>query len=209
MANWNQLAAVPLALLPHIGYSTSGYHSSIFAAHDQIAGIYTLLLAMGRSKVPDSERRRATRACTLCRAAKKKCSASIPCTYCRQRGLAASCFVTNNNGRQSSKETNSLSNDQESLSISDSPVQHAQYHADIVPGATHSGYQEGQPSVIGDGALAEMNLSKSPSGIPVQIESQRRASDDVNVGEEPIFRPRLLLNLQGEQGMECSKQHVI
>ncbi|KAG9245456.1 fungal-specific transcription factor domain-containing protein [Calycina marina] len=50
---------------------------------------------MGRTRVSDSERKRALVACTVCRASKRKCSGSIPCVLCMQRGAAASCVVAN------------------------------------------------------------------------------------------------------------------
>ncbi|RDW56473.1 hypothetical protein BP6252_14135 [Coleophoma cylindrospora] len=50
---------------------------------------------MGRPKVRDSMRRRAAVACRFCRANKKKCSATVPCTQCQLRGLAASCSTAN------------------------------------------------------------------------------------------------------------------
>jgi hypothetical protein len=50
---------------------------------------------MPRPKVQDSQRRRAAEACPYCRATKKKCSGSSPCTQCQQRGMPEQCLITN------------------------------------------------------------------------------------------------------------------
>ncbi|CAK7203039.1 hypothetical protein SEUCBS139899_005768 [Sporothrix eucalyptigena] len=49
---------------------------------------------MPRPKVPPSQRRRAAEACNFCRASKKRCSATVPCTACVRRGHALSCSLT-------------------------------------------------------------------------------------------------------------------
>lgn len=49
---------------------------------------------MPRPKVHPSQRRRAAEACNFCRASKKRCSATVPCTACQRRGIGASCYLT-------------------------------------------------------------------------------------------------------------------
>ncbi|RFU78003.1 hypothetical protein TARUN_4238 [Trichoderma arundinaceum] len=49
---------------------------------------------MPRPKVHPSQRQRAAEACNFCRASKKRCSATVPCTACQRRGIGASCFLT-------------------------------------------------------------------------------------------------------------------
>lgn len=46
---------------------------------------------MGRPKVDPANRLRANTACTACRASKKRCSGSFPCTNCFQKGRAQTC----------------------------------------------------------------------------------------------------------------------
>ncbi|KAJ5919375.1 hypothetical protein N7466_010318 [Penicillium verhagenii] len=47
---------------------------------------------MGRPKVNPENRLRANTACTKCRASKKRCSGSFPCTNCTRKGLARTCI---------------------------------------------------------------------------------------------------------------------
>ncbi|KAH6609109.1 hypothetical protein Trco_002455 [Trichoderma cornu-damae] len=49
---------------------------------------------MPRPKVHPSQRQRAAEACNFCRASKKRCSATVPCTACLRRGIGASCYLT-------------------------------------------------------------------------------------------------------------------
>ncbi|KAJ5584812.1 uncharacterized protein N7459_004612 [Penicillium hispanicum] len=59
---------------------------------------------MGRPKVHPANRLRANTACTTCRASKKRCSGSFPCTNCIYKGRARSCVPfksISDTGRQS------------------------------------------------------------------------------------------------------------
>lgn len=47
---------------------------------------------MGRPKVHPDNRLRANTACTKCRASKKRCSGTFPCTNCIRKGHARSCI---------------------------------------------------------------------------------------------------------------------
>ncbi|KAL7944994.1 hypothetical protein V8C42DRAFT_324265 [Trichoderma barbatum] len=49
---------------------------------------------MPRPKVHPSQRQRAAEACNFCRASKKRCSATVPCTACQRRGIGDSCYLT-------------------------------------------------------------------------------------------------------------------
>ncbi|KAH0489488.1 hypothetical protein TgHK011_009915 [Trichoderma gracile] len=49
---------------------------------------------MPRPKVHPSQRQRAAEACNFCRASKKRCSATVPCTACQRRGIGDSCHLT-------------------------------------------------------------------------------------------------------------------
>ncbi|KAH7149193.1 hypothetical protein B0J13DRAFT_606369 [Dactylonectria estremocensis] len=49
---------------------------------------------MPRPRVHPSQRQRAAEACNFCRASKKRCSATVPCTACTKRGIEASCYLT-------------------------------------------------------------------------------------------------------------------
>jgi len=46
---------------------------------------------MPRPKVRPADRQRAAKACTFCKASKKRCDANLPCLLCVQKGRAASC----------------------------------------------------------------------------------------------------------------------
>lgn len=47
---------------------------------------------MGRPKVLPANRLRANTACTACRASKKRCSGSFPCTNCINKGRGRTCI---------------------------------------------------------------------------------------------------------------------
>lgn len=47
---------------------------------------------MGRPKVHPANRLRANTACTTCRASKKRCSGSFPCTNCINKGRGRTCI---------------------------------------------------------------------------------------------------------------------
>lgn len=49
---------------------------------------------MPRPRVHPSQRQRAAEACNFCRASKKRCSATVPCTACTKRGIESSCYLT-------------------------------------------------------------------------------------------------------------------
>lgn len=49
------------------------------------------LHAMPRPPVRPEDRKRSTRACTACRATKKRCDAAQPCRPCVKRGVGSSC----------------------------------------------------------------------------------------------------------------------
>lgn len=55
-------------------------------------GFSTSLSIMGRPKVDPANRLRANTACTTCRASKKRCSGSFPCTNCIRKGRGRTCI---------------------------------------------------------------------------------------------------------------------
>lgn len=48
---------------------------------------------MPRPKVHPSQRRRVVEACAFCRASKKRCSGTVPCTACKRRGIESQCSL--------------------------------------------------------------------------------------------------------------------
>ncbi|KAJ5638230.1 hypothetical protein N7490_008109 [Penicillium lividum] len=59
--------------------------------------------SMGRPKINPENRLRANTACTKCRASKKRCSGSFPCTNCIRKGEARSCIPFKSRPESSSR----------------------------------------------------------------------------------------------------------
>ncbi|KAJ5239005.1 hypothetical protein N7468_003624 [Penicillium chermesinum] len=105
---------------------------------------------MGRPKVDPANRLRANTACTACRASKKRCSGSFPCTSCIQKGRARTCIPFKSSISEASPR-NALAREslppwEESQQVLNSPLS-SQIHA---------------PSSSGRGPEQPMQGSRSP-----------------------------------------------
>lgn len=132
---------------------------------------------MPRPKVPSHQRQRAASACNYCRASKKRCSATVPCTACVRRGIADICTL--------SSDRASLRGDR------NAPLRRQYEHAGRTP---KSGVSQ-----IGNSSDVAPSVPISPSDSHVDDDS-----GTTNEGPSPPIRqllPRILLNLQGERGM--------
>ena len=137
---------------------------------------------MGRPKVHPANRLRANTACTTCRASKKRCSGSFPCTNCMNKGRARSCIAFR--------------------SISDSGLRSRRASAAQAPpnADTHGddsdirleSYLEPQ---IHDSNLTAHGIRGPPPAGSRSPEATHRT------------HPRMLRNLQGERGMMLSIYH--
>ncbi len=141
---------------------------------------------MGRPKVADSDRRRASAACALCRSIKKKCSGTAPCSHCERRGNAASCVMLEPYRRQTSREA-PLS------SITKKPQRHAisTQASRILARSTRK-----------HDAPEEICLPVTPARQCVASRRPHRTSEYSNAEQNPLPRPRMLMNLRGERGTE-------
>lgn len=166
---------------------------------------------MPRPKVHPSQRRRAAEACNFCRTSKKRCSATVPCTACQQRGIASSCYLTNRprGSRSATKNQSSLNNDGAGLgnfgsNTSASPnlwtpartsrQDHSTWPTNTTPlGPNSSSYQPISPSESRtEAADADKNVTPGSSALP-----------EPSSGTPPLGREshaRMLLNLRGERG---------
>lgn len=75
---------------------------------------------MGRPKVLPANRLRANTACTACRASKKRCSGSFPCTNCIHKGRGRSCIpfksISNSPARPSTRSNIEQNTDWDAVS---------------------------------------------------------------------------------------------
>ncbi len=78
--------APPDAFAPKCGDSAVGLYCPGFLSQRLSNAI------MGRPKVLPANRLRANTACTACRASKKRCSGSFPCTNCIHKGRSHTCI---------------------------------------------------------------------------------------------------------------------
>lgn len=129
---------------------------------------------MGRPKVDPANRLRANTACTACRASKKRCSGSFPCTNCIQKGRARTCIPFKSAG-------------------TDSRIQ-----------------RHREKSSLWEAASDELLQSPLSSGIqdprsPVQAHDRQLHLGSRSPEATHRTHPRMLRNLQGDQGKEHSK----
>jgi hypothetical protein len=73
-------------------FSQSAIGSSM-ASEEPRPAASARVVAMPRARVPRHLRQRTWEACLACRGAKRKCSGSVPCPPCVQRGMGSSCTI--------------------------------------------------------------------------------------------------------------------
>ena len=89
---------VPFPTLDSVGPNTADKRTRLSMRGDATVatirdpGFLTSLSIMGRPKVHPANRLRANTACTTCRASKKRCSGSFPCTNCIRKGRGRTCI---------------------------------------------------------------------------------------------------------------------
>lgn len=175
---------------------------------------------MPRPKVPASQRQRAAEACNFCRASKKRCSATVPCTACKKRGIEASCYLTHkpwgtrrtrenvrtrrgnggNGGNENPATAPPVAADVESScrslrqrKESNHPERHNR-HASLPPETTTL-WSPGSSKNEGADEYRPLSPSDSRVDSPADaLSSSRRLSS----GHDP--HARMLLNLRGNRG---------
>lgn len=136
---------------------------------------------MPRAKVSPKDRQRAARACIPCQIAKRRCSASIPCTYCTKRGRVSSCVYPND---QTNLEVAEDRTGQDGSNWSISPPPHHEPREGLTPGSASPfpmawpGRGEGGSSTLGHDTTLACDSADSPH----------------------FTQPRLLNNSRGTKG---------
>lgn len=170
---------------------------------------------MPRPKVHPSQRQRAAEACNFCRASKKRCSATVPCTACQRRGIGASCFLTHQprgsrkkpppRSRASVSEQTRSSPDGGDNTLEDESAWGRDGFANIVPPDWPEADSISMNNDV-DGDYQPPTPSDSRISIPEETISgstQQPPQLSVNSGSPalgPESHARMLLNLRGEQG---------
>ncbi|KAJ5813449.1 uncharacterized protein N7503_000199 [Penicillium pulvis] len=131
---------------------------------------------MGRPKVNPENRLRANTACTKCRASKKRCSGSFPCTNCIRKGHARSCIPFKSNP--------------ESPSSHRDPTPRSRSRLDTIPTWDDSNGPLETP-------VSPPNRAGSPSDRLLQ--RQRPAAGSRSPEATHHTHPRMLRNLQGDR----------
>ncbi|KAJ6003282.1 hypothetical protein N7451_005829 [Penicillium sp. IBT 35674x] len=132
---------------------------------------------MGRPKVNPENRLRANTACTKCRASKKRCSGSFPCTNCIRKGHARSCIPFKSNP--------------ESPSSHREPTSQSRSRLDTIPTWGDSNGPLETP-------VSPPNRAGSPSDRLLQRQ-QRPAAGSRSPEATHRTHPRMLRNLQGDR----------
>lgn len=139
-------------------------------------------LLMGRPKVLPANRLRANTACTACRASKKRCSGTFPCSNCIHKGRSRSCVPFK--------------------SISDSGLR---------SGASPSTRQAIEGTPAWESSSINLQSPMAPQILDSTTDSQlQRTLEAGSRSPEATHRthPRMLRNLQGERGKRLYKQRI-
>lgn len=171
---------------------------------------------MPRPKVHPSQRQRAAEACNFCRASKKRCSATVPCTACQRRGIGASCFLTHQprglrkkpppRSRAIVPEQTRSSPDGGDINPEDESAWGRDGFANIVPPDWCPEAESISMNHDADGDYQPPTPSDSRISIPEETISgstQQPPQLPANSGSPPLgpeSHARMLLNLRGEQG---------
>lgn len=132
---------------------------------------------MGRPKVHPANRLRANTACTACRASKKRCSGSFPCTNCIHKGRSGSCIPFK--------------------SMSDIRVRNRPLAA-ALPLATEANVTRTNPSDHSRSPFAQIHaLSSVGDRFNGSLGTGSRSPEATH-----HTNPRMLRNLHGERGMK-------
>lgn len=140
----------------------------------------SLFAIMGRPKVLPANRLRANTACTACRASKKRCSGSFPCTNCIHKGRGHTCIPF-----KSISATESRSRRESTVSrqpIESIPTAWSELSANI------QNIQSPRSSQIQDASPSDRHIQRP-------LEAGSRSPEATH-----RTHPRMLRNLQGERG---------
>ncbi|KAK4064417.1 transcriptional regulator family: Fungal Specific TF [Trichoderma harzianum] len=187
---------------------------------------------MPRPKVHPSQRQRAAEACNFCRASKKRCSATVPCTACQRRGIGDSCYLTHRprGSRRVPPRTRSSAPEQAPTSpsggdgIPDSldasldqlPQESAWGRAGFGQVVAPEWCPEDDPASMDNDADADYQpLTPSDSRISMSDATTNRSAHPStqlparqgSPALEPESHARMLLNLRGERG-KASYHHL-
>lgn len=187
---------------------------------------------MPRPKVHPSQRQRAAEACNFCRASKKRCSATVPCTACQRRGIGDSCYLTHRprGSRRVPPRTRSSAPEQvptspsgadgipDSLdaSLDELPQESAWSRAGFGQVVAPDWCPEDDPASMDNDADADYQpLTPSDSRISMSdVTTNRSAHPPTQLPArpgspalEPESHARMLLNLRGERG-KASYHHL-
>ncbi|KAK4071700.1 transcriptional regulator family: Fungal Specific TF [Trichoderma aggressivum f. europaeum] len=187
---------------------------------------------MPRPKVHPSQRQRAAEACNFCRASKKRCSATVPCTACQRRGIGDSCYLTHRprGSRRLPPRTRSSAPEQVPASPSggDGVPDSLDASLDQLPQESAWG-RDGFGQVVApewcpEGETASMDNEADADYQPLTPSDSRISMSDATTNRsahpstqlparpgspalEPESHARMLLNLRGERG-KASYHHL-
>ncbi|KAJ5690861.1 hypothetical protein N7462_005253 [Penicillium macrosclerotiorum] len=133
---------------------------------------------MGRPKVLPANRLRANTACTACRASKKRCSGSFPCTSCIHKGQGRTCMPFK-------------------LVAGESRSRHPSatcQATDTIPAATRSSWGEASTNFQSPPPTSIHETSPHGRSVEQSLEAGSRSPEATH-----RTHPRMLRNLQGER----------
>lgn len=151
---------------------------------------------MPRPRVPLSQRQRAAVACHLCRASKKRCSATVPCTNCVNRGRADSCYLS----------YDSRASNRAMSAISSTPIRRRAFsNNELDARQTQAGHISGNRRFSNSSSQLNNDRQMGMTGEPdININAdQPEIADSLPLESPKQHGPqsRMLCNLQGDQGM--------
>lgn len=168
---------------------------------------------MPRPKVHPANRRRAAEACNFCRASKKRCSATVPCTACERRGIGASCFLTHKprGHRGLSSRSSATASQARSVVTDDAGEQNAGRRPSEVDASflSDSGFLRQPPGpadlnsadafrlLSPTSSHNDASVVSAPSATHQQHRTASLSSSLPSVGE---LHSRMLLNRRGDRG---------
>lgn len=184
---------------------------------------------MPRPKVLPSQRQRAAEACNFCRASKKRCSATVPCTACQRRGIGDSCYLTHRPRGSRKLPPRRISAPEHvpsspsggdnipdglgaDTSLDQLPQESAWGRAGFGQIAAPEWCSEAAPASMDNDADddyqpltpsdSRISISEGTANRPTQPSTQASARPG-SPTLEPESHARMLLNLRGERGKPC------
>lgn len=153
---------------------------------------------MPRPRVPADKRLRIAEACNFCRESKKRCSGSAPCTQCLRRGLENRCFITYA-PRGSRARARREASKRAAASNTDLSTQEPSGLMGIANTISQHNVHAGDPDIVNE----FRPLSPSDS----RRDGEEGGSLSEHTEASASNPPRMLLNLRGERGKRCIREH--